>query len=613
MSRILAAGVVALVGCGTVDDLVPPYGTVTCAGERKEVNIRIDPTACGACPGIGAVCAEGVACIDFECDYTSVIHCGAEGRSCMGEGAVCIPVPEGTDAELPPHGEVVNGYACALVPGDGGVDGGAGDAGIDDEPAEDVAERPAYGAPTWLLVPGVSEGCHRGDELRCHHAFVSFTDICGQVCAPIPLDYDYRVMATEMSRAQYRDAVCDCTYIETQQCADVCRPEKADRDAMPMTGLNWCMAQAACEAIGGRLPTAVERARLEQLASADRALFSDANCLDWQRRAGSQPRVGECIDLDGMAELVDVDDPRGAMGAGAGVSPQPPTLYHSLGNASEWLLDGAAQIRCGELEDGDETRLRVPGGWEGTAAIQGRSVMSPRGEPVTQVAISPSTRAADLGVRCVQANGGPSLDELPLPREYCNFDTPLGLGAVRRSTSDTLYRAVGVCPVTRLSGSRYRDKIEVLVDALIHPETPLVWRTGDEAEIGQAWFTPDAQWWIGQPGRVGATLSFEFLQRSPARLTWEQYSLVSSGSCVDQMTTVHPDHDGYIIRQLDFIVENEQLGRVFTSDDPTQIACTLLECAVSGPGVCEACPAWRLPIVVGFERIEPFDHPDLCE
>ena len=611
MSRILAAGVVALVGCGTVDDLVPPYGTVTCAGERKEVNIRTDPTACGACPGIGAVCAEGVACIDFECDYTSVIHCGAEGRACMGEGAVCIPVPEGVDAELPPHGEVINGYACAVIPGNGGVDGGADDAGVGGEPADEV-QRPAYGAPTWVLVPGVSEGCHRGDELRCHHAFVPFTDICGEVCAPIALDYDYRVMATEMSRAQYRDAVCDCERVRTQQCADVCRPEKADRDAMPMTGLNWCMAQAACEAIGGRLPTAVERARLEQLASADRALFSDANCLDWQRRAGSQPRIGECIDLDGTAALVEVDDPRGVMGAGAGISPQPPALYHSLGNASEWLLDGAAQIRCGELEDA-ATRLRVPQAWEGVAAIQGRSVMSPRGEPVTQVAVSPSTRAVDLGVRCVQAEGGPSVDEVLSVREYCDFDTPLGQSAVRRNITDALYRAVEACPVTRRPVSLFGEKVQDIADALVHPERPLVWRTGDHSEIGQAWFTPDAQWWIGQPAAEGGALTFEFYPWVVARLSWVGFEQPATTVCAEQMSTLYPDHDGYIVRQLDFIVEQDELGMVFNSDEPTQLACTLFDCAVTDAGVCEACPAWRIPVVVGFERIEPFDHPDLCE
>jgi hypothetical protein len=47
-------------------------------------------------------------------------------------------------------------------------------------------------------------------------------------------------------------------------CIDVCDNDGPELDALPMTGLNWCMAQAACEAVGGRLPTATEQARFEQ-------------------------------------------------------------------------------------------------------------------------------------------------------------------------------------------------------------------------------------------------------------------------------------------------------------------------------------------------------------
>lgn len=612
MYRITLAVALCVAGCDAPLDLLPADGIVHCAA--GETNIKSDPTACGGCPGIGEACPPGVACIDYYCDYTSVVHCGVKGRACLGDGASCIRVDDYGAEDRPPHGEVVRGYACTSVADDVDERDGKADP-IEGEGVEVLpSKRPALAAPQWLLVPGISEGCHRGDLLRCHHAFVEMIDICGERCGEVPFDYDYRVMMTEMSRAQYRDAVCDCERVRTEQCADVCDPEKAARDALPMTGLNWCMAQSACQAVGGRLPTAMERARLEQLASAERALFTGANCQEWQRRAGSQPRVGECIDLDGAAELIAVDDPRGAMGAGAGVSPAPPTLYHPLGNASEWLLDPAAQIRCGELED-PETRLRVPQGWEGVGAIQGRSVMSPRGEPVTQVAVAPGTRAVDLGVRCVQADGGPSIHELPLPLDHCEDDAPLGRAAVRRSVSDSLYRAVEACPVSRQPSAAGRDKLDRFVDPLVDGRRPLVWSQEREAQIGQAWFTPDAQWWIGQPAGEGAALSFEFYPPIVTWMMWAGFGPAEGTACAARMSAEHPEHDGHLVRQLDLVVERAQLATIFSRDDSASLACTHFECAdPTEDEACEStCTAWRLSVVIGFERIEPFDHPDLCE
>lgn len=655
MRVMLLSGLLIIAGCDTMEDWYGE-GYVTCDG--KNVDIKSNPLACGGCPPEGIVCGEGVACINYKCDYNSVLHCGAAGRACMGdERAVCIAVPAGVDASLPVHGPVVNGYACALTPGGdeaGGEaarrDEGSGEAAGGDEVGEagsaDTAGQAAdgasgegaqpragtaRGAPRWMFIPGRSEGCRGSDPRRCHHAWVDFTDICDEQCDPLPFDYDFSVMTTELSRAHYREAMCNCDRVRTPECADVCDAERSAMDALPMTGLDWCRAQTACEALDGRLPTALERTRIEQVLGAaytpkpgKPGLFNGAGCGDWRRAVGSKPRVAECVDGDGTGELVAVDDLRGAVVVGAGVMPRPMIFHHALGNAAEWLLSEPAPMRCVELQS-DNLRLRTPRAWEGLRAMQGRSILSPRGEsPDRLISLTPSSRAVDVGVRCVRPEAGASgAPELPPLDEYCGGRAPEGRATVRRSSDDAIYRAVEACADSRAPTASGFNDIELFTASLTHAAMPLVWRAGDAEQVGQAWFAHDAQWWIHEPATLGGELTYDLLRRQTAtlRVRWQDLSDDVSGACVGGLRGLgsrmsHADHDAYILRRLDFIIDRDQIElALWTADDAAQVACTHFVCeGLDDPNACVTdCSAWRLSLVIGFEQIEPFVYPDLCD
>ena len=621
---LVVLSLVLVVGCDSMSDLLAD-GYVTC-GDRQ-VNIKSNAQSCGDCPGRGAVCAEGVACVDWFCDYTSVLHCGAKDRVCMGgESAACIHVSAGVEASV--AGPIVNGYACTDVVEGGGVVGeGAGGAGgvpVGEPPGGEppvgeppVGEMPVGGAsaPQWMFVPGQSAACRGGDPRRCHHAWVEFTDVCGDKCGPLPFDYDFRVMTTEMSRAHYRDAVCDCGRIRTEQCADVCNPDRAGDDAWPMTGLNWCMAQAACEAVGGRLPTALEVARLEQVVEAQigsarsAALFHGGGCGLWRDVVGSEPRVAECVASGVMVPgVARVDDPAGAIVIGEGVVPRPMALHNLLGNVGEWQLGEVGAQRCGQLAS--EETMRIPQAMEGLRTVQGRSAVSPMGESANRlVTVSASTAAVDLGVRCVRSEGGPVVEADFLDR--CNFDVPLGLSPVRRASGERVYRAVGACIDSQAPWADGGSSLSILEESMTSATTPLVWRDVDVPQIGQVWFTPDAQWWIGEPAQPGDAMTLEVSRLKILTVEWSAMASVATGPCAEALQADHP----VVMRRLDFIVPRDQLGVVLPDvPNPARGACAHFVCdEIAEPGECETtCPAWRLPVVVAFEHAEQFDYPGLC-
>ena len=630
MRALWLASLVFTVGCEfeTLADW-SPEGVATCDG--RDVNIKTNPKSCGACPPVGEVCADGVACMDYWCDYTSVMHCGAAYRACDSAGSMgCVKVEGGVEHGLAIVGVVVNGYACvALGEGDAGVDGGVGsDAGgegmepvAEDDPRGE-GEAPsgvAYGRPSWLFVPSASDECHGGDPVRCHHVEVDFVDVCGAPCR-VPFTHNFSMMTTEMSRAHYREAVCDCGFIESEECADVCTDDGPEVDALPMVGLNWCMAQAACEAVGGRLPTNAEQARFEQYVgekygvSGD--LFHGGSCSSWASTAGSAPRVGECLDRGAEVELTRVDDPRGAVVVETMVGPV--WVHHLLGNVEEWKLDEPAAARCAQLLS--EHPVRVPWGMEGLRTMQGRSVVSPMGDRVNSIAtLAPSTRAPDVGVRCAQSRVAPrGLDEATrAKRNGCEVGVPVGRAPVRATSSERLYRVVEAQVVSRAPYGPGWERLHPFADALASDTTPLVWRDVEVEQIGQSWFSPDAQWWIGVPGRLGEVFTFEVFRNSPFELTWASQSLEAAGTLMHEMAAIYADQDGFVARRFDFIIERSQLGLgVFRTPDPALVACTHFECVDSvAPDACETrCPAWRLPVVLAFEQVVHFaGDPAVCQ
>jgi hypothetical protein len=630
MRALWLVGVLFAVGCEfeTLADW-SPEGVATC--DERDVNIQSNPKSCGACPPVGEVCAEGVACVDYWCDYTSVMHCGAAYRACDSAGSMgCVKV-EGGEQGLAIVGAVVNGYACvALGEGDAGGDGGVGsDAGgevmepvAEDDPrgeGEGGASGVAYGRPSWLFVPSASDECHGGDPVRCHHVEVDFVDVCGGRCW-VPFTHNFSMMTTEMSRAHYREAVCDCNRLRSEECADVCTHRGPEVDALPMTGLNWCMAQAACEAVGGRLPTNAELARFEQYIGEKYGvggdLFHGGSCSSWASTAGSAPRVGECLDRGAEAELTRVDDPRGAVVIETLGGPV--AVHHLLGNVEEWKLDEPAAARC--IQVLSEHPVRVPRGMEGLRTMQGRSVASPMGDRVNSIAtLAPSTRAPDLGVRCAQSRVAPAgLEEAMRAKgAVCEPDTPVGRSPVRLISGERLYRAVEAQVVSRAPYGPGWERLLPFADALASNTTPLVWRDVELDQIGQAWFSPDAQWWIGVPGRLGEVFTLEVFRNSPLELAWTAMSDEASGTVMDEMTAAYADQDGFIAHRFDFIIERSQLRFGFPSAlNRPQLACAHLECVDSvAQDACETrCPAWRLTVVLGFEQVVPFaGNPEVCQ
>jgi hypothetical protein len=123
-------------------------------------------------------------------------------------------------------------------------------------------------------------------------------------------------------------------------------------------------------------------------------------------------------------------------------------------------------------------------------------------------------------------------------------------------------------------------------------------------QLGQAWFSPDAQWWIGEPARLGEVMTLR-CPELPFELTWASESVEATGASCDEMQAAYADEDGFMVRQIDFIVERSQLdARLFPVANPAQVACAHFDCVEPvEPGACETrCPAWRLPFVIGFEH-----------
>ncbi|MEZ4437043.1 MAG: hypothetical protein R3F65_32000, partial [bacterium] len=246
------------------------------------------------------------------------------------------------------------------------------------------------------------------------------------------------------------------------------------------------------------------------------------------------------------------------------------------------------------------------------------SVMSPTGlKEARAIGLAPNARATDLGARCVRPRPGSTsalLAALPPPVAEC-LDKPLGQRPVRRG-QEPIYRAVEACAVSRAPTSVGMDELDNLAEALLSDETPLAWRRGDSAQIGQAWMGEDAQWWTGEPAHVGATLTYDFYGQAYTSLKWASVATEVPAMCADRMsTTGYTNQDGYIVRQIELVIERAELGSIVQyTRDPVALACRHLECdGTYDPADCEgSCEAWRLRFVVGFEQVEPFAYPDLC-
>jgi len=284
---------------------------------KVEAHLLTDASHCGVC---GNACGDGVACVEGECNYSTRIHCGGSGRTCVGfEGGVDVDCVYVGEADFDPElGPVVRGYACAPV------------ASTPMEPLDEPITPPIVEPvdlvvgdpplePDWILVPGRSTNCREQVDRRCYFTEVEVRDACGETCTA-HIEHDFELMTTEMSRAMYRDLVlqCACAGNEPPLCAELCRDD-AEAEARPVTGLSWCEAYEACQAVGGRLPTLIERARVEAMADVERGLFTRPGvCGEWVDSVGSAPRVAECFDVPETLEMDRVDGLEGAVPIGTG-------------------------------------------------------------------------------------------------------------------------------------------------------------------------------------------------------------------------------------------------------------------------------------------------------
>jgi hypothetical protein len=339
------------------------------------------------------------------------------------------------------------------------------------------------------------------------------------------------------------------------------------------------------------------------------ALFHGGGCELWRDVVGSEPRVAECIASGAMAPgVARVDDPAGAIVIGEGVVPRPMALHNLLGNVGEWQLGEAGAQRCGQLVS--EETLRLPATVEGLRTVQGRSALSPMGESANRLlAVSASTTTVDLGVRCVRAEGGPEVEVDSM--NPCDSDVPIGRSPVRRASGERVYRAVGACVDSRAPWAAGSGNLTDLETAMTNAATPLVWRDVDVSQIGQVWFTPDAQWWTSEPARPGEALTLEVRGEPILSAEWSDAATVATGPCVDALQADHP----VVMRQLDFILHRDQLGLTLPDiPNAARAACAHFICDEPiAPGACETtCPAWRLPVVVAFEHAEQFNYPGLC-
>lgn len=634
MSRVhllfLAGCTLSLAGCDLFN--YDPTGYRDCRefGGTGWTWVVDDPENCGWC---NARCPEGVPCADYECQLSSVMHCGEADRQCVaveGEGVDCVYFGEADiDLGVPEGVELVNGYGCVPVAltGDAGV--GGGDAGV---PADAGMQGvPKRLDPRWVMIPGYTPECEDGfDRNGCVTGEVALTDLCG---APLvePLAYDFSIMTEEMSRGQYRELMCDCAAPRFTRCRALCAerdaPDAAERDALPMTGLNWCEAYTACQALDARLPTVRERARLEAAVGAPAALLDDPlSCAAWAEATGGVPWLMECLEAAPGAPGFDaVKGDAGRLFIGEGVLSRPEPVRHLLGNVAEWAADPAAALvaRASSAEPSfwgpprDEAEARQP------RLLSGRSLFSPAGERGDRlVAVDPSLRSEDIGLRCARTLRTPYGEPVPYDAELlaedharCDHEQS-ALRPVRRTIGEQVYRAINVC-FDRTAPRAARAKFEYLGrDLLVDPSGRTAFARRASAgileSVGIARFAGDEQWWLGEPADAAGQM-LRFMPESGIErwMPWQGESRPELSRCgADAVPSLI---DGKIVRRHTFILPSAH--RFTLGVDGAEFACTHLDCVdpTIGQAACASdCPGWLLPYAIEFERVEAYPSRDLC-
>ncbi len=584
---------------------------VLCAapdGREVVADVAVDPEHCGQC---GVACARGVSCVLGRCDYSSRVHCGAADRSCVGFAAGidvdCLPVAALAEDDLM-LGEVVAEHACVAV--------ASVELDVPSPPSSPVDVDVAPDDP-WLLVPSRSTRCRGADDPRCHHAFVEHVDPCGDACT-LTIDHDFEIMTHEVSRAQYRDTMCRCAGDESVLCRDVCA-DGADEQALPVTGVSWCEAYEVCQHLGGRLPTAVERARVEALVAEGSELFGAGGaCASWRDETGSMPWTAECQDVADGVELAPVDSREGRLLIGGDVLPTPRPLYHWRGNANEWGAEPAEAATCAALQQGDTWAVSTTDAErQRPRVVQGLGLYSPTGLSgnVAQ-GIEPDARASDLGVRCARTAFDTDPDGTPYDsasewhdHALCPFALT-GLWPVRHAVGDQVHRAVDLCvdwsseaqpEVRRRITSAFRSwLLDGPLTLVRHP-----FGQGRYLEIGHARLARDEQWWIAPPaaafGEPLRILDREIMHT----FEWIDEDRPTEGCA--QTLIARTDGEPMIRRQF-LGLDLRDLRRLerFSSDvEAAEFACAALSCRVPvDPAECvTACDQWVLPLVADFRHV----------
>lgn len=619
---LLAFGLLA--GCG--DEFytqVPTDGHTDCTaiGESDWTRISDNPRHCGGC---GIVCPAGVPCVDYECRMDSVLHCGAAGRQCFaaGDGPRAMACIDFRDDEAPPGIELVGGHGCVQIePPRVEVDG---------EPPANAAKL----GGRWLTFAGHTPGCADGlDSPACRTAEVSWTGLCEEsIGARLP--YDFAIMTDEMSRGQYRELMCDCTEPKAGKCVRLCAerdaPDGGTLAAQPMTGVNWCEAYAACKRLDARLPTAHELALLEAEVNAPKALFDEAlSCGAWADETGRVPWLAECLDTP-LDEL-GLDDVKGAAGrvfvAGAGLA-EPEAVHHLIGNVSEWLADPLSALNAKPDQRGVFWGLPVGGdAFTQPRLVRGRSLFSPAGLPGAQlIAVEPSVRTRDLGLRCARTVDSPFAEPVPYDVShlaedyaYCEVE-PIGLRPVRRSMGEQVFRATDVCfdDERDLPADFYEKLLTRGRELFVHGRDfgPLARRaiSGELAALGPARFAMDEQWWLVEPARQrDATLEFRIADE-PIRLAWRGEEMPRTSRCMAMAGDDPSTAEAYsrLVRRHEFMLAAQFAWLL--GIDGAALACAHLDCVEDvEPATCATeCPGWWLPLAIEFQPVEPGSGALVC-
>lgn len=617
---LIATVVLGVFGCETRP--LDPDEWAACEEDGPAFNTRIDPNHCGGCY---VACEADVPCDDWLCQYNTPLHCGAPHRQCVapaGKGVECVEHYVGGGAT-----EAVNGFSCVVVDLPWSFP--------EEEPEPDpVDPRPpvTVAPPGWVGIPGTSDQCMDDVDGRlCQQATVEFIDLCGSDAVQ-PLPYDFEVMTTEVSRAQYRAEFCgECTDQRSALCRDVCgdlrAEDQAEREARPMTGLSWCEAYDTCRALGGRLPTVQERARLEALAFGSRALFrQETNCNAWTRETGSAPWLAECFDEPPeMLGFDRVDGESGVVLLGVDVLVEPQAVHHLLGNVEEWLADPAEVLTTGALLDG-------PRWWPTSATddelsrprvARGRSLFSPAGQSGSRLLVlEPSVRADDLGVRCARTTRSP----YPQPTPY-DFGEPAwnhaicepersGLRPVREMNGQQVFRATDICFEGRTVEAR--DFWESRLAQGLSSLALLTHVAGEVVALGPARFAEDEQWWLFEPASAfGDAMTIDDFGQ-PMEFTWTEVSSSVGDVCRrDMVATSQAATDGRLLRVVEFMLDAEDITWLNPAarSGPAAFACAHLDCfdPLDPTESCtDRCTRWRLPLAISFERVEPFDRAGMC-